>query len=136
MEDIIKNAGQMNDREIWIKENQLYVGDDNIIYDIAKGETDEEIALGIKKAILKLASLDPGKANLCVDLSKAGKPSPAARKIYLSITENKKIGKIALVGLHPVAQVLASSITTLSGKKDLRFFKYKKSAEAWLKGTD
>lgn len=133
MGDAIERPDQANDKEMWIKENHLYLGDHSIIYDIAKGDTDEEIASGIKEGVLSLASLCRGTANLFVDLSNAGKPTPAARKIYLSITENVKIGKIALVGLNPVARVLASSLTTISGKRDLRFFKNKDDAITWLK---
>ncbi len=133
MKDTVEKPDQANDKEIWIKENHLYLGDHSIIYDIAKGDTDEAIASGIKEGVLSLASLCRGTANLFVDLSNAGKPTPAARKIYLSITENVKIGKIALVGLNPVARVLASSLTTISGKRDLRFFKNKDDAITWLK---
>lgn len=133
MDNIYEKQDQVNDRQIWIKENHLYLDDNNIIYDIAKGDTDEDLASGIKEGILTLARKCHGTANLFVDLSYAGKPTPAARKIYLSITENEKIGKIALVGLNPVARVLASSLTSISGKRDLRFFKNKADAITWLK---
>ena len=47
--------------------------------------------------------------------------------------ENEKIGKVALFGLHPVARVIAAFIMGITRKKDMRFFKSKEEALAWLK---
>ena len=122
---------EISEREVWVGENHLYL-ENNIVYDIAKGDTNETIALGIKEVVLKFADTHNGKVNLFVDLTDAGKPSPEARKIYKAISENDKIGKIALAGLHPVARILAASLITISGKKDLRFFKTKEESIVWL----
>ena len=125
---------QISEREIWVGECKVYLGDDGIIYDIAEGNrNDKELALGIKEAVLKLSNLYEKKMNLFVDLNFAPQPSSEARKVYQSIAEHDKIGKIAMFGLHPVARVLAAFIMGVSKKKDTRFFKTKEEALAWLK---
>ena len=73
-----------------------------------------------------------GKANLCIDLNKAGMPSSGARKIGRKAFENEKVGKIAIFGLHPVARIIASFVMGVTRKEDLRFFKTKEEALAWL----
>ena len=121
------------DREIWVGENRLYLGEDNILCFANVGEHDEKIAIGCKEAILKLFNMVDGKVHGLIDLSKAGKQSPEARKIWKEISELEKTGKVALFGMHPVARVIASFVMGVSRKKDMRFFKTKKEALAWVK---
>ena len=121
------------EREIWVGENRYYLGEDNILYITPVGEFDEEIALAVKEVMLKFFNMVEGKTNLLVDLNKAGKHSSEARKIVKEFTEHEKAGKVAVFGLHPVARVLASFIMGISQKKDMRFFKTKEEALAWLK---
>ena len=70
---------------------------------------------------------------MLIDITKAKKQSPEARMTWKELSEHEKIEKIALFGLHPVARVLASFIIGQSKKKDMRFFKTKEEALAWLK---
>jgi len=124
---------QVSERKIWVGENQLYLGEDNIIYVIRVGEAGEEIATGITNTVLKLADLVNGKAKILTDLNKAGKSSFDARKIYQKHLEHKKFDKVALYGLHPVARVIAAFGIGITKKKDVRFFKTKEEALLWLK---
>ena len=71
--------------------------------------------------------------NVFIDLNKAGKGSPEARKIWKKLTENEKTGRVAFFGLHPVARVLASFTMGVSKNKDMRFFKTREEALEWLK---
>jgi len=121
------------DRKIWIGENWAYLGEDNITYFVLVGEHDENIAIACGEAFLKLINMVEGKVNALGDLNKAGKQSPEARKIWKELSENKKFGKIAIFGMHPVARVLASFVIGTTKKKDMRFFKTKEEALAWLK---
>jgi len=121
------------DREIWIGKNRLYLDEDNIAYFVVVGEHDEKKAIALKEAFLKLTDMVEGKVNALGDLNKAGKQSPEARKIWKELSENKKFGKIAIFGMHPVARVLASFVIGTTKKKDMRFFKTKEEALAWLK---
>ena len=121
------------DREIWVGENHSYLGEDNIVYTTIVGEVDENMAIAIREAHLKFMNMVEGKMNSLVDLNKAGKQPPEARKIGNEMFEHERIGKIALFGLDPVARVIASFVMGVSRKKDMRFFKKKEEALAWLK---
>ena len=122
-----------NDREIWIGENRLYLGEDNILYETIVGDVDEKIAIAFKEASLEIRSNVKGKMKVLVDLTRAGKPTAEARKIGKERLENERIGKVALFGLHPVARVIASFVMGVTKKKDMQFFKTKEEALAWIK---
>ncbi len=121
------------DREIWVGKNRLYLGGDNIVYVANVGEVDEKMAIAIKEAVLKLMNMVEGKVHTLTDLNRAGKTLPAARKVFQELADHEKQGKNAFFGLHPVAKVLASFFMGFSKKKDMRFFKTKEEALAWLK---
>ncbi|TET61679.1 hypothetical protein E3J48_05395 [Candidatus Aerophobetes bacterium] len=121
------------DREVQVGENRFYLGEDNIVYFTLVGEHDEKRAIACKDAFLKLVNMVEGKANVLGDLNAAGKQSPEARTIWKELNEHEKIGKIALIGFHPVARVIASFVMGISKKKDMRLFKTKEKALAWLK---
>ena len=121
------------DREIRIGENRLYLGEDNITYFVLVGEHDENIAIACGEAFLKLINMGEGKVNALGDLNKTEKQSPEARKIWKEVSEHEKVEKLALIGMHPVARVIASFVMGATKKKDLRFFKTKDVALAWLK---
>jgi len=71
------------DREVWVGENRIYLRGDNIVHFAVVGEiVDENMAIAIKEACLKLINMVEGKARGLIDLNKAGKQSSKARKIY------------------------------------------------------
>jgi len=121
------------DREIWIGENRFYLGENNILYETIVGEIDEKTALASKEATIKMRSKVEGRLNILIDLTRAGKPTPEARKIGQEELEHETVGKVALFGMHPVARVIASFVMGVSSKKDMRFFKTREKALAWLK---
>ena len=121
------------DREIWIGETRLYLGEDNIFYITVVGEVDGKTAAEVTEIDNKFKSMVEGKLNVLADLNKGGKQSVEARKIWKEMTEGDRTGKIAMYGMHPVARVLASFVMGVSRKKDMRFFKTKEEALAWLK---
>jgi len=120
-------------REIRVGRNSLYLDEDNIIRITILGELDEETQIRINDAGYKVMNTVGGKVHALIDLNKAGKVSPGARKRQVEISEYEKAGKVALFGLHPVARVVASFFMGVSRKKDMRFFKTEKEALAWLK---
>jgi hypothetical protein len=124
---------EVKDREIWIGENRLYLDEDNIFNVVIVGEIDAKTANAMKYAGLRLNNMFRGKAKALIDLNKAGKHSSEARKIWKESSELEIADKIAYFGLHPVARVLASFVMGVSKKKDMRFFKTKEEALAWLK---
>ncbi len=121
------------DREIWIGENRLFLGEDNILDIINVGVTDEKTAIAMKEAVLKLMNMVEGKVHTLTDLTKAGKTTPEARKVFQKLSEHEKQGKNAFFGMHPVARVIASFFIGSSKKEEMRFFNTKEEALAWLK---
>jgi hypothetical protein len=121
------------DREIQIGENRLYLDEDNILYIIINGDTDEKVANAIKDATFRLFNLVEGKVNAIIDLNNAGKQSAEARNIGKETFEHGKNNKLAIFGTHPVAKVIASFVMGVTKKKDMRFFKNKEDALEWLK---
>ena len=119
-------------REVWVGKNRIHLGEDNIVYFTAVGEHNGKMAIEINDAIMKVGEMFEEKVNVLIDLNNARKPSPEARKIFKEGIELEKAGKIAFLGIHPVARMLASFGVGMSRKKDLRFFKTKEEALAWL----
>lgn len=119
--------------EIRIGENRLYLSDDNIIYFTNVGEHDKKTAAACKEAIIELFNKVDGKVHGLIDLNKAGKQSPEARKMWSEISEMEQTGKVAVWGMHPVAKVIASFVMGISGNKDMRFFNTEEKALQWLK---
>ena len=126
----------MNDkeREIWVGENRFYLGKDNVVHITIIGEQDEKIACDFKEILFEFSNMAGERVKILVDLNKAGKASAEARMIWKELTEKEDFGKTALFGMNPVARVLASFVIGVSKKKDLRFFKTKEEALAWLTG--
>ena len=123
------------DREACVGEDGLHLdlGEDNILYITSAGEIDGKEASVIREVILKFINIVEGGINLLIDLNKAGKQTPETRNIWKEFSEaEERIRKIALFGLHPVARILASFVIGVTKKKDMRFFKTKEEALAWL----
>jgi len=134
MEEKSIEVKQVSEREIWVGENRCYLGENNIIYITSVGMKDDKIAIAIKDAYIKMANMVEGKVDLLIDANKGGQPSSEARRIIQGgILENEKTGKVSILGAHPVARVLGAFIMGVSKKKDLRFFKTREKALAWLK---
>ena len=124
---------QVSEREIWVGESRLYLGEDNILYETLVGKQDLETVIAIMEIHDKFRSLVEGNLNVLIDLNKTGQPTSQARKTGLERLEKEGYGKIAMFGMHPVARVLASFIMGVTKKEDMRFFKSKDEALAWLK---
>lgn len=124
---------QISEREIWVGENRIYLGEDNIIYITSVGESDEKMASSMKEVEVKFMNMTEGKVNLLIDINRCGKQSPEARKIRQTVGDHEKVGKVAIFGMHPVALVISSFIRGISKNKNQRFFKTKEDALAWLK---
>ncbi len=121
------------ERESWVGENRLYLGEDNIIRITIVGELDEEAQTSINDAGYELMNMVEGKMHALIDLNRAGKTSPGARKRQVEISEYEKTEKVALFGLHPVARVIASFFMGISQNQNMRFFKTEEEALTWLK---
>ena len=123
------------DSGIRIGESSYYLGEDNIIHAIEVGVMDDQKAIAIKEAYLKVLDIAKGKVKILVDLNKAKKPSAKARKILNEVHESERVDKVAHFGMHPVARVLASFFT-VSKKKEIRFFSSEEEALSWLENRE
>ena len=124
---------QINERETWIGENRCYLSKDNILHEIIVGDVDEKIANALVAEGNRLRNMAQGKVDLLIDLNRAGSTSSKARKIGSKRFEIEGTGKVAIFGMHPVARVIASFVIGISKKEEIRFFKTKEEAFAWLK---
>ncbi|MCJ2534163.1 MAG: STAS/SEC14 domain-containing protein, partial [Candidatus Thermoplasmatota archaeon] len=97
------------------------------------GEMDDKTVVAMKEAYFKLDNMVDGKLDALIDLNKAGQQSAGARKTWKELSENENSGKLAIIGISPVAKVIASFVMGVTNKEDMRFFKSKDEALAWLK---
>jgi len=133
MEDKTVEIKQISEREIWIGESRFYLGEDDIFYETIVGKQDEKTVTVALEYHNKFKNMVKGKMKMLINLNNAGHLSSEARKIGKKTFEDEKIGKVAMFGMHPVARVLASFVMGVTKKEDMRFFKTKEEALAWLK---
>jgi len=133
MEEKEAEVRQVSEREIWVGESRFCLGEDDILYETIVGKQDEKTVIAALEYHNKFKNMVEGKMKMLLDINKAGQVSSGARKIGKETFEDEKVGKVAFVGLHPVARVIASFVMGVTRKKDMRFFKTKEEALAWLK---
>jgi hypothetical protein len=133
MEESQVEIKQVSEREIWVGENRSYLSEDNILHEIIVGDIDEKMAVELMKVGDKLRSIAEGEVDILVDLNRAGKPTPEARKLGSKRFDKEGTRKVAIIGMHPVARVIASFVMGISKNKEMRFFKKKEDALVWLR---
>lgn len=124
---------KVKNKEFRIGESEYYLGKDNIIYVIGKGRMEEKDIPAWEAAIVEFEKKIEGKINILVDLNEAREQPPKTRASWDTFCKRKRIGKVALFGIHPVARVLASFVMGISRNKNLRFFNSREKALKWLK---
>lgn len=117
-------------KRIQLDRSHVYI-ENKILHVMAVGDFNLENATRVKQIALEIQNAF-GTLNALIDLNKAGKSSPEARKIWKELTELGN-ARVAFVGLHPVARVLASFTMAFSGNKNTVFFTSKNEALKWLK---
>ena len=133
MEEKEVEVRQVSEREIWVGESRFCLGEDDILYETIVGKQDEKTVIAALEYHNKFKNMVEGKMKMLLDINKAGQVSSGARKIGKETFEDEKVGKVALCGLHPVARVIASFVMGVTRKRDMRFFKTREEAVAWLK---
>ena len=71
---------EQKDREIWVGEHRLYLGEGNILHITVVGDVYGETADAIREIDRKLKSTSKQKLYVLGDLNKAGKQSSEAKK--------------------------------------------------------
>ncbi|MDD5528660.1 MAG: STAS/SEC14 domain-containing protein [bacterium] len=122
-------------KEFFIGENRLYLGEDKILYADFSGELTVDIINSLYDFfnLNKTKMMNEGKVKILIHLKNPKKSSPEARKLTYTLSKDKNIGKVALLGINPVTKVIASFFMGNSRKKDVKFFNTKESAIVWLK---
>jgi hypothetical protein len=67
------------------------------------------------------------------DSSQSGKFTSAARKTFLTLNRNPKIGRTAILGASRYTRVLAGLVLKATRRDNIRFFDSETEALAWLK---
>ncbi|MFC2048698.1 hypothetical protein ACFLR5_00585 [Elusimicrobiota bacterium] len=122
---------QISEREYWVGENRMYISE-NIIFLIGVGDKNMNMVIKINEVLHKLSNMVEGEIKIFIDANKEGKLSAEARKVMKESFLDDKIGKIAIYGIHPVAQVIASFIMGVSKNRNEKFFNNTEKAIAWL----
>jgi len=133
MEEKSVELKHVSEREIWVGENRFYLGENDILYETIVGQADDEMGMFMEEATDKLKKKAGRQVDVLIDVNRAGKPSPKTRARAKKTFEDEGIGKVAIFGVNPVGRVISSFVIGVTKKKDLRLFKSKEDALAWLK---
>jgi hypothetical protein len=123
---------QQIEKLVYVGKNRFELLDDNILFVTIEGEVDKETAIKCRDLSLKFFEIANGQMKSLVDLTRATKQPPESRRIVQEMWNDQSRGKVALFGLNPVSRVVASFVIGSTGQKDLKFFKTKDEALAWL----
>lgn len=124
---------KITENEIWLNENHFLLSDYTLCF-TRRGDIDIIMARSILETINNLANTKKNKINLCIDIEYSGKTSSEARKIFKRYISKDNINKIAIVGTHSVAKIVASFfIGFFSKNREIKFFKSKEEAFLWFK---
>jgi hypothetical protein len=104
----------------------------NILILVGRGGYDKQLATLVRDAILDVLDSSSVKINILADFNEAGKSSSEARDIWRGLAAHKNIGKIACIGGHPLARILAVFILKLTQNGRFRFYSKTEEAMNWL----
>jgi hypothetical protein len=106
--------------------------EEGIIRNVSWGNREEEGARREAAEILRVAESRPGKVLILVDLSRSGKASSGARKVYAELLQSEKFARVAYFGMKTLTRVIVSFIMRFAGAENARFFASEEEALRWL----
>ena len=114
---------------------ELEIRDDGIARLTTIGDQDGEDVGNLRKDLESLleAATEAEPVRLVVDSSRSGKTSSAARRIYVELGRDPRLGKTALVGARRYSRLLATFVIKATGRDNIGFFDSEEEALAWLK---
>ena len=112
---------------------ELYMPKDDILYITIKGDLNEEITKKASAVVYEILDMYTGTIDVFVDINKLGKESAASKKIWKEVGDVNRFRKVALIGLHKVAQILASFLVGRFTNIPMKFFSNKDEALKWLR---
>ena len=119
-------------------DDEIYLGDDGIVYDISHQDQTETVAAqGIVRMRAELEKATPPL--LLVDLNEAGNVSREARQLYREFTleltnaTNERPVNICFAGGNPFIRTVVRFIVMAAGRRELVGFEdTRETAAAWL----
>ncbi len=121
------------EKEVLLGENRMELRQDKILYVGLVGALDEKIAASIIQALPGFYNTAPWKVGCLIDFSKSGEISAEAKKLFINLATDKKIGKVAVLGLSFFARAAAWVFIQTLPKKDISIYKTEEEALTWLK---
>lgn len=118
--------------------DEIYLGDDGIVYDISHNDQTEEVAT---RAIVAMRAelANAGVPRLLVDLSDSGTVSREARQLYRDFTAEltsasaRQPANICFAGGNPFIRTVVRFIVMAAGRRELIGFEdTREAAAAWL----
>lgn len=120
-------------KEVLLGENKMELRQDNILYVTLVGALYEKIATAIMEALPGFYNTVPWKVSCLIDFSKSGEISAEAKKIFINLAKDGKIGKVAVIGLSFFTRAAAWIFIRTLSKKEISIFKTEEDALTWLK---
>jgi len=127
---IVKKVGNTLFKQ---RDNIFELISENIMVVTAVGPQTEEMASAILSFYSDLFKDKTEKISYLIDLNKAGKSSTEARKIWKTISEMETTHRVALVGIHPVARVLAAFVMSVTLESRIQFFSTAEKGLKWIR---
>jgi hypothetical protein len=115
--------------------HEMRMGDDGILRVAFIGDMDrEDVEAYIRDlAPFRATATEAKPLTIIVDTSRLGKASSAARKAFIGLANDPRIGRSALIGVNRYVRVLAGFLAKAAGRENYRFFDSEEEAVAWLK---
>lgn len=120
--------------EKWVGQTRIRLVEGKLIQVDVHGGGDERRAMAIRDRVVELLEGVSVPVDVMVCLDRASKSNYKARRIWREMAHDPKFRKIAMVGAHPVARVLASFAMDLAGTTRMRFFATEQAAAEWIHG--
>jgi hypothetical protein len=118
--------------EFWVGPTQVKVTNGNLVNIKAVGPQNYDTAMAHIRIFDQIYSDIKKPILFLIDLNDAGKNSAEARKVWKDISDNEYTCKVALVGIHPVARVIAGFVMSISTGSKIQFFGSREKALKWI----
>jgi hypothetical protein len=123
---------ELSKTEFWIGPTQVKVINGNLVNIKAVGPQNYDTAMAHVAIFNQIYNEAKRPIMFLVDLNHAGKNSAEARKVWKDISENQNTYKVGLVGIHPVARVIAGFVMIISASSKMQFFSTPEKALRWI----
>jgi hypothetical protein len=136
--DYHKNMGEnlvirkVTQTEFWVGPTHVSVTNGNLLDIRAVGPQNYDTAMAHVAIFNQIYNEIKKPIIFLVDLNHAGKNSAEARKVWKDISDSEFTCKIALIGIHPVARVIAGFVMSISSSSKMQFFSTREKALEWI----